>query len=105
MWVYIDDQPETFVKDERTIDWIGSLMDQYAAAWHIQWIEGMSNGTHPKSVTRLTNALKLQFEDREAKDEAYACLERVKYDGCFKDVFTQMQTHNDKTLVTGAAFK
>jgi len=34
--VYIHDQPEKFPKDERTIDWIGSLIDKYAAASHIQ---------------------------------------------------------------------
>jgi len=28
--VYIEDQPETFHEDKRTIDWIGSLMDSYA---------------------------------------------------------------------------
>jgi hypothetical protein len=40
MEVYIRDQPEKFPNDERTIDWIGSLMDRYAAAWHIQWLKG-----------------------------------------------------------------
>jgi len=34
--VYIHDQPEKFPNDERTIDWIGSLIDKYAAALHIQ---------------------------------------------------------------------
>jgi len=48
--VYIEDQPERFPKDERTIDWIGSLMDSYAASWHIQWLKGTLNGTHPKLV-------------------------------------------------------
>jgi len=33
--VYIEDQPEKFPKDERTIDWIGSLMDSYVASCHI----------------------------------------------------------------------
>jgi len=30
--VYIEDQPERFPKDQRTSDWIGSLMESYAAS-------------------------------------------------------------------------
>ena len=48
--VYIEDQPENFPKDNRAIDWIGSLMESYAASWHIQWIKGTLTGLHPKSV-------------------------------------------------------
>jgi len=51
MEVYIQDQPAKFPNDEHTIDWIGSLMDKYAAAWHVQWIEGTISGKHPKSIT------------------------------------------------------
>jgi len=40
------------------------------------------------SMTGYVQALKLRFEDKEAKDEAYASLERVKYDGCIRDMFT-----------------
>jgi len=103
--VYIKDQPERFPEDERTIDWIGSLMDSYASSWHIQWLKGTLSGLHPKSMTGYVNALKLRFEDRDAKDEAYAELERVRYEGCIRDMFTQIQTLNDKAAVTGAAFK
>ena len=103
--VYIKDQPERFPEDERTIDWIGSLMDSYAASWHIQWLKGTLSGVHPKSMTGYVNALKLRFEDRDAKDEAYAELEKVRYEGCIRDMFTQIQTLNDKAAVTGAAFK
>jgi len=103
--VYIKDQPERFPEDERTIDWIGSLMDSYAASWHIQWLKGTLSGLHPKSMTGYVNALKLRFEDRDAKDEAYAALEKVRYEGCIRDMFTQIQTLNDKAAVTGAAFK
>jgi hypothetical protein len=70
MEVYIRDQPEKFPNDERTIDWIGSLMDKYAAAWHIQWLRGTLSGKHPKSITGYIQALKLRFEDKNAKDEA-----------------------------------
>ena len=103
--VYIKDQPERFPEDERTIDWIGSLMDSYAASWHIQWLKGTLSGLHPKSMTGYVNALKLRFEDKDAKDEAYAELEKVRYEGCIRDMFTQIQTLNDKAAVTGAAFK
>jgi len=56
MQVYVDDQPAKFPKDERTINWICSLMDKYAAAWHIQWNNGTLNGTHPISLTGYTIA-------------------------------------------------
>jgi hypothetical protein len=105
MEVYIRDQPEKFPNDERTIDWIDSLMDKYAAAWHIQWIKGTISGKHPKLITGYIQALKLRFEDKDAKDEAYAALEKVRYEGCIRDMFTQIQMHNDKALVSGAAFK
>jgi len=105
MQVYIENQPEKFPKDEITIDWIGSVMDKYAAAWYIQWIKGTFNGTHPKSLTSYVNVLKLRIEDRDAKEEAYSNLEKVRYDGCIRVMFTQIQMHNDKALVTGAALK
>ena len=103
--VYIKDQPERFPEDERTIDWIGSLMDSYASSWHIQWLKGTLSGLHPKSMTGYINALKFRFEDRDAKDEAYAELVKVRYEGCIRDMFTQIQTLNDKAAVSGAAFK
>jgi len=103
--VYIEDQPEKFPKDERTIDWIGSLMKFYAASWHIQWIKGTLSGLHPKSMTGYVNALKLRFEDKDAQDEAYADMEEIRYEGCIRDMFTKMQTFNDKAKVTGAALK
>jgi hypothetical protein len=103
--VFIRDQPEKFPNNERTIDWIRSLMDKYAASWHVQWIRGTITGKHPKSITGYIQALKLRFEDKDAKDEAYAALEKVPYDGCIRDMFTQIQMHNDKALVSGAALK
>jgi len=103
--VYIRDQPEKFPEDERTIDWIGSLMDSYAASWHIQWLKGTLAGLYPKSMTGYINALMLRFEDKDARDEAYCELEKVRYEGCIRDMFTKIQTHNDKALVTGAALK
>jgi hypothetical protein len=67
--VYIEDQPAKFAKDKRTIDWIGSLMTSYAASWHIHWIKGTLSGAYPKSMTGYVKALKLRFEDKDAKDE------------------------------------
>jgi hypothetical protein len=80
-------------------------MDKYAAAWHIQWLRGTISGKHPKSITGYIQALKLRFEDKDAKDEAYAKLEKVRYEGCIRDMFTQIQMHNDKASVSGAALK
>jgi len=103
--VYIEGQPEKFPKDEITIDWTGSLMKGYAAFWHIQWIKGTLSGAHPKSMTGYVNALKLRFEDKDAQDEAYADMEEVRYEGCIRDMFTKIQTFNDKAKVSGAAMK
>jgi len=105
MEVYNRDQPEKFPNDEHTIDWIGSLMDKYAAAWHVQWIKGTISGKHPKSITGYIQSLQLRCEDKNGKDEAYAALEKVRYDGCIRDMFTQIQMHNDRALVSGAALK
>jgi hypothetical protein len=80
-------------------------MDKYAVAWHIQWLRGTLSGKHPQSITGYIQALKLRFEDKDAKDEAYVALEKVWYDGCIRDMFTQIKMHNDKTLVSGAALK
>jgi hypothetical protein len=80
-------------------------MDRYAAAWHIQWLKGTFSGKHPKSITGYIQALKLRFEDEDAKDEAYAALEKVRYDGCIRDMFTQIQMDNDKAMVSGTALK
>jgi len=49
--------------------------------------------------------LKFRIEDKDAKDEAYAELDKVKYNGCIRDMLTQIQMHNDKALVSSAAFK
>jgi len=46
-----------------------------------------------------------RFEDQEAKDEAYAELEKVRYKGCIRDMFTKIRNVNDKAMVTGAALK
>jgi len=103
--VFIQDQAEKFPKDERTIDWIGSLMDRYAAAWHIQWIKGTLRGKHPKRITGYIQALKLRLVDKDAKDEVYTSLEKIRYDGCIWGMFTQIQMYNDKSMVSSAALK
>jgi hypothetical protein len=51
MQVYIEDQPERFPKEHRTIGWIGSVIDKYAAACHIQWIKGTLSGAHAKLLS------------------------------------------------------
>jgi hypothetical protein len=60
---------------------------------------------YPKSLPGYINALKLRFEDKDANDEAYAKLEKVRYEGCICDMFTQIQTFNDKAMITGPALR
>jgi hypothetical protein len=55
-------------------------MDKYAAALHLQWVRGTHNETHPKSMTGYILALRMQIEHKEAKDEAYASVDKVRYD-------------------------
>jgi len=76
--LYIQDQPEKFPKDEKTIDWSGLQMDKYAALWHIHRPTVTMMGIHPKSITGYVNALKLRFEDEDATHEAYAEVEKVR---------------------------
>ena len=103
--VYIEDQPEKIPKDQRTINWIGSLTDKYAAAWHIQWLEGTLNGVHPQSMMGYVNASILCFKDRDPKDEAYPDLEKVRYEGWISDMFTRIQMYHEEAMVMEAAFK
>lgn len=55
---YVKDHPVIFPKDERTIDWIGSLQESHAGSWNMQWIKGTLAGIHWKSMTGNVNALK-----------------------------------------------
>jgi hypothetical protein len=103
--VYIHEQPEKLPKDKRTIDRIGSVMYRYVAAWHIYWMKGTVSGNHPKSIPGYIHVLKVGFQDKDAKDEASADLEKVQYDGCIRDMFTQIQMYNDKAMVSGTALK
>jgi hypothetical protein len=80
-------------------------MDSYAVSCHIQWIKGTLSRLHPKSITGYVNTLKLRFEDKDAKDETYSDLKKVHYAGCIRDMFTKIETFNDKAMVTGAAVK
>jgi hypothetical protein len=49
--VNIEDQTEKFPEDERTIDWIESLMESFAASSHVQWIKATFAGMHTQSMT------------------------------------------------------
>lgn len=94
--VYIEHQPEKFPNDDRTIEWIESLKDQYSAvSLQEQWLEGTLAGTHPKSITGNVNTLQLKFNDTDAKDHTYAALENVRYDGWIRDMCTEIQTMNE----------
>jgi len=102
---FIQDQPEKFDDSGRTINWIGGLMRKYAAAWHVQWERQALKGLFPRSWTTYQNDLVLRFEDHEARDEAYADLEKVRYEGDIQDMFTKIQMFNDKPQLTGAGLK
>jgi hypothetical protein len=52
----------------------GRFLDRLRYSVHIQWLQGTLAGTHPKYMTGYIVAFKLRFEDRDAKDEAYADL-------------------------------
>jgi hypothetical protein len=80
-------------------------MTSNAASWHIPWTKGTLSGAHPKSKISYVNALKLRFQDRDARDEADEDMEKVRYEGCIRYMFTKIQTFNDKAMVTGAALK
>jgi len=102
---FIQDQPEKFDDSGRTINWIGGLMRKYAAAWHVQWERQALRGVFPRSWTTYQNDLVLRFEDREARDEAYADLKKVRSEGDIRDMFTKIQMYNTKAQLTGAGLK
>jgi len=81
------------------------LLTKYAGAWHVQWERKAFLGKHPRSWTTYQNDIKLQFEDKEARDIAYAKMEQVRYKGDMRDMFTRIQTLNDRAQLTGAALK
>jgi hypothetical protein len=47
----------------------------------------------------------LRFKDKEARDEAYADLEIVRYEGDIRDMFTKIQMYIDKAQLTGVGLK
>jgi hypothetical protein len=89
--INIKDELEKFPKDRRTMDWIGSLMDRYAAAWHIQWLKRMWNGAYLISIIGYINARLLRFEIWDTSDGAYLNLEIVRYDGDLGNIITNSQ--------------
>jgi len=102
---FIHDQPEKFEDAGRTINYVGGLMTKYAGAWHVQWERNALAGKHPRSWTTYQNDIKLRFEHKEARDVAYAKMEKIRYKGCIRDMFTRIQTFNDRAQLTGAALK
>jgi len=102
---YIQDQPEKFEDTGRTINWIGGLLTHYAQSWHIQWEKQALAGKFPRSWTTYQNDITLRFGDKEARAEAYAKMEKVSYKGDMRDMFTKIQSYNDKAQLTGATLK
>jgi len=56
-------------------------------------------------MTNYVQALQLRFEGKDAGEEAYGDLEKVRYEECIQNMLTQIQTYSDKAQVTGPAFK
>jgi hypothetical protein len=102
---FIQDQPEKFDNTGRTINWAGGLLKKYAAAWHVQWERQALAGKFPRSWTTYQNNIVLRFEDKEARDEAFADLDKVQYEGDIGDMFTKIQMYNDKAQLKGAGVK
>jgi hypothetical protein len=102
---FIHDQPEKFQDSGRTINWVGGFLQKYAGAWHVQWERKALAGQYPRSWTTYQNDIKLRFENKEARDVAYSKMGKIRYKGCIRDMFTRIQTFNDKAQITGAALK
>jgi hypothetical protein len=102
---FINDQPEKFEDSGRTINWVGGFLQKYAGAWHVQWERKALAGHYPRSWTTYRNDIKLRFENKEARDVAYSKMGKIRYKGCIRDMFTRIQTFNDKAQITGAALK
>ena len=66
--IFIHDQPEKFDETGRTINWVGGLLNKYAAARHVQWERQALPGKFPRSWTTYLNDIALRFEDKEAQD-------------------------------------
>jgi len=102
---FIQNQPEKFEDPGRTINWVGGFLQKYAGAWHVQWERKALAGQYPRSWTTYKNDIKLRFENKEARDVAYSKMGKIRYEGCIRDMFTRIQTYNDKAQITGAALK
>jgi len=102
---FIQDQPEKFEDPGRTINWVRELLTKYAGAWHVQWERNALAGKYPRSWTTYQNDIKLRFEDKEARDVAYSKMEKVRCKGDIRNMFTRIQTYNDRAQLTGAALK
>ena len=102
---FINDQPEKFEDSGRTINWVGGFLQKYAGAWHVQWERKALAGHYPRSWTTYQNDIKLRFENKEARDIAYSKMGKIRYKGCIRDMFTRIQTFNDKAQITGAALR
>jgi len=102
---FIHDQPEKFEDSGRTINWVGGFLQKYAGAWHVQWERKALAGQYHRSWTTYQNDIKLRFENKEARNVAYSKMGKIRYQGCIRDMFTRIQTFNDKAQITGAALK
>lgn len=87
---FIQDRPEKFDVSGRTINWIGRFLKKYTVAWHVQWERQALAGKFPMSWTMYRNYLMLRLEDKAAWEKTYADLEKDRYAGDIRDMFTKM---------------
>jgi len=98
----IQDQPKNFDDTGRTINWVGGSFKKFAPAWHVHGERQPFAGKFPRSWATSQNDLMWGFNDKEAREEAYAMLENIRYDGDIGDMFTKIRMHNDTAPLTGA---
>jgi len=62
----------------------------------VQWERNYLARKHPRSWTTYQNNIQLRFEDKEVRDMAYSNMEKVRCKGGIRDMFTRIQTYNDR---------
>jgi hypothetical protein len=103
--MFLHDQPEKFEDPRYTIIWVGSVLTKHAGAWHVQWERHAVAGKHPRSWTPCQKDIELRYDDTEARGMACTKMEQVRYKGDIGDIFSRIQTYNDKAQLTRAALK
>jgi hypothetical protein len=84
---------------------IGGVLKKYAMAWHVQWERQALAAKLPRSWTTYQPDVMLRFEDKEARNQAYSDLVKVRYEGDIRDIFTKFHMYNDQPQLTGLGLR